>query len=65
MNFWGSEATPKIHPKITQNDDVVGGLKKPPYLCTTSGEITVLIIYAPRMNFWGSEATPKIHPKIT
>ena len=28
-----------------------GGLKNPPYLCTTSGKITSLIIYVPRMIF--------------
>lgn len=41
-------------PKISPQNDVVGGLKNPPYLCTTSGEKNVLIIYAPRMNFWGA-----------
>ena len=48
--------------KSTQND-VVGGLKNPPYLCITSGKKNVLIIYAPRMIFWGALAPQKIYPK--
>ncbi|WP_455995065.1 hypothetical protein, partial [Porphyromonas endodontalis] len=57
--FSGGVSTQKIHPQ----NDVVGGLKKTPYLCTTSGKITSLIIYAPPSEFSGGVSTQKIHPQ--
>ena len=52
-------------PKISPQNDVVGGLKKPPYLCTTSGKKKHIDNIRPPYEFLGGVSTPKIHPKIT
>ena len=52
-------------PKNPPQNDVVGGLKNPPYLCTKSGKKNSLIIYAPRMIFWGERSDTKKSPQMT